>query len=66
MLIILGVLIVLSPWSGLPHSWMQVLLVVLGLGVAAIAVTLRNRTAAPVLANVPADAEAHVVRPYIS
>ncbi|MES2226104.1 MAG: hypothetical protein V4480_04845 [Patescibacteria group bacterium] len=44
-LIILGVLIVLSPWSGLPLAWLSWVLPVLGLAVAAIGFTLRARSA---------------------
>jgi len=73
-LIILGALVALSPWSGLPQSWMEFVLVVLGLAVIVIAVTLRRRTSEPAAisaqvrmsAESSEPAEAHATRPFIS
>ena len=44
-LVILGALIALSPFAGLPLSWLDVLTPVLGAGVIAIALTLRGKYA---------------------
>lgn len=53
-LIVLGILVALSPWSGLPFNWLMYALIVVGLAVAAIGWTLRERriaqSAAPVTA----------------
>lgn len=43
-LIVLGVLIALAPWSGVPLSTLSWVLVLLGLLVIGIAVTLRARS----------------------
>jgi hypothetical protein len=43
-LVILGVLVLISPWSGLPLSWLLWVLSAIGLAVIAIGVTLRKRT----------------------
>lgn len=42
-LIILGLVIVLSPWSGLPLAWLSYVLVFIGLCVVLIGSTLRAR-----------------------
>lgn len=42
-LILLGILIALSPWSGLPISWLGYGLVIVGAAVAIIGWTLRER-----------------------
>jgi hypothetical protein len=70
-LIILGVLVALSPWSGLPPLWMEIVLVMLGLGIIAIAVTLRGRKAGVSLPAVQypsetVDTDSRPNRPYIS
>jgi hypothetical protein len=45
-LMVLGVLVFISPWSGLPLSWLLWILSVIGLAVVAIGFTLRTRTRA--------------------
>jgi hypothetical protein len=42
-LMILGALVFLSPWVGIPMMWLQWILLVLGLAIIAIGVTLRRR-----------------------
>jgi len=42
-LIFLGILIILAPFSGLPQSWLEFLLPALGLIVGGIGFSLRNR-----------------------
>ena len=69
-LLILGALVIISPWSGLPPTWMEVLLVLLGLGVVVIAITLRRRgvktvAPAPHVAE-PVEVEHRPSRPVIS
>jgi Na+/H+ antiporter NhaC len=44
-LMILGALVLISPWSGLPLAWLTWILPIIGLVVLAIGFTLRNRTA---------------------
>ena len=71
-LAILGALVFISPWLGLPPTWMEVFLVLLGLGVVAIAVTLRRRRnelppAQPMPHSIEhADPEHRPTRPFIS
>lgn len=43
-LIALGVLVLISPWSGLPLSWLAWILAGIGLAVVGIGLTLRPRT----------------------
>jgi len=40
---ILGALVFVSPWVGIPMAWLQWALLVLGLAIIAIGVTLRRR-----------------------
>lgn len=42
-LILVGILVALSPFSGLPHSWLSVLTPLLGVLVAIIGFTLHDR-----------------------
>lgn len=47
-LILLGILVMLSPFLGIPLPWLSVLLPVLGLSVVVIGITYRGkRTQAP-------------------
>ena len=46
-LIILGVLVAISPWSGVPLAWLAWFLLPAGLVIAVIAYTLRARVAGP-------------------
>jgi hypothetical protein len=57
-LIVLGILVALSPWSGLPLDWLMYALVVSGLAVAIIGWTLRERRT--VQSSVPVQ---HTVEP---
>lgn len=45
-LIVLGVLVLLSPWSGLPLTWLTWILLIIGAAVSAIGYSLwrKNRT----------------------
>ncbi len=42
-LIILGVLVLIAPWSGLPLAWLEWILPILGLAIVFTGVTLRMR-----------------------
>lgn len=42
-LFLLGILVMLSPFFGLPYSWLMVIMPFLGLAVAALSVILRAR-----------------------
>lgn len=42
-LMILGALVLISPWSGVPMEWLQWALLLIGLAVVGIAFTLRKR-----------------------
>ena len=42
-LMILGALVFISPWIGIPMAWLQWALLVLGLAIIAIGITLRRR-----------------------
>lgn len=43
LLILLGVLVALSPFLGLPHAWVMGISLILGIAVIAIGVMLRTR-----------------------
>ena len=42
-LLVLAVLVILSPFLGVPYSWLMVLLPILGVLILGIAITLRAR-----------------------
>ena len=44
---LLGALVLISPWSGIPMSWLEWILVIIGLAIIGIALTLRPRDEAP-------------------
>lgn len=46
-LMILGVLVLISPWSGLPLAWLAWILPAIGLIVVGIGLTLRGRSKPP-------------------
>ncbi len=54
-LIAIGILVLLSPWSGLPLAWLEWILPVFGVAVVAIGLTFRRKTPAVVHA-MPAPA----------
>ncbi|HRH24401.1 MAG TPA: hypothetical protein PK109_02325 [Candidatus Paceibacterota bacterium] len=56
-LILLGILVLLTPYLGLPYAWLMVLLPILGLCVLLIGITLRGKRRAPVIA--PESYETH-------
>ncbi len=43
-LLLIGILVVLCPFLGLPYSWLMVIVPVLGVSVAALSIILRART----------------------
>lgn len=45
---LLGVLVILSPFAGLPYSWLMVLLPLLGIGVVLTAFLMRKKETPPV------------------
>ncbi len=46
LIMLLGALVFVSPWSGLPLSWLEWILPLIGLLVIGLAFTLRRRTPA--------------------
>lgn len=46
-LMVIGALVVLAPWSGLPLAWLTWILPALGLAVIGIGFTFRGRAAPP-------------------
>jgi hypothetical protein len=56
-LMALGALVLIAPWSGLPLSWLEWILPLIGLAVIGIAFTMRRRT--PPAAPPPVPAEVH-------
>ncbi len=56
-LILLGALVVLTPYLGLPYSWLMALLPILGVCVILIGITLRSKRRAAVIA--PESYETH-------
>jgi hypothetical protein len=46
-LMLLGILVLVSPWSGLPLAWLTWFLLAVGLAVVGIGFTLARRKAAP-------------------
>ncbi|HWU24559.1 MAG TPA: hypothetical protein VN086_02300 [Candidatus Paceibacterota bacterium] len=42
-LMILGALVLLSPWSGIPMEWLQWVLLLIGIAIIGIAFTMRKR-----------------------
>lgn len=43
-LLLLGILVILAPFLGLPYSWLMVMVPILGICISALAVILRART----------------------
>ena len=62
-LILLGILVVLAPLSGLPESWITALLALLGIGVALMGVALRAEHARRMGHSVAASSAAPLSEP---
>lgn len=60
-LIVIGALVLLSPWSGLPLAWLTWILPVFGLATIAIGFTLHKRSVpAPIVIEEP-QRQPHIV-----
>lgn len=56
-LVLIGILVALCPWSGIPLDWLRYALILAGLATAAIGWTLRERRVAADTPTVPVVAE---------
>ena len=65
-LIILGILVIVAPWSGFPLAWLKWAFLIFGLAVVLIGFTLRRRTAPGAHPVPPAEPEPRAARIALS
>lgn len=54
-LMVLGALVLLSPWSGIPMEWLQWALLLIGIAIIGISFTMRKRESREVSVPPPSD-----------